>query len=94
MGLEEALCTHPVPPQTEEESVEALRAALGSVEAGTVAVVCHWGTINALSGFGPGNCDLVECTRCPDSGRISQVRVHSAPRAPKTNNVRQGKKKS
>ena len=42
-----------------EHCQEALR---GRAEE-CVAVVCHWGVINALCGDGADNCTVVECRR-------------------------------
>eukprot|EP00959_Pyramimonas_sp_CCMP1952_P470437 9496641-Pyramimonas_sp.AAC.1 len=50
----------------------------------SVAVVCHWGVVNALCGTSPDNCEVVECSRNVDSGHLQVLRHHSPPVAPRS----------
>lgn len=76
--VEEALAETADTPTSEHASIEALRAALSCREESCVAVVCHWGVINALTGDGADNCTLVECRR-NQGGRLVVERHHDAP---------------
>ena len=42
-----------ITPQSEHDSIEAMKEALRGRTEECVAVVCHWGVINALCGDGP-----------------------------------------
>lgn len=81
-GVEAALEESGSTPQSESESIVALKVALGARTEECVAVVCHWGVINALCGDGADNCTLVECRRT-QSGKLVVERSHDHPRIPK-----------
>ena len=82
-GVEEALVETAQTPQSEDESIEAMRETLRGRPEDCVAVVCHWGVINALCGDGADNCTVVECRRRPN-GHLDVQRHHDPPRAPRT----------
>ena len=64
-------------------SIEAMQEVLRGRSEECVAVVCHWGVINALCGDGADNCTVVECRRRPN-GHLDVERHHDPPRAPRT----------
>ena len=82
-GVEEALVETADTPQTEHESIEAMKAVLQGRSEDCIAVVCHWGVINALCGDGADNCTVVECRRRPN-GHLDVEKHHDPPRAPRT----------
>ena len=82
-GLEEALVQTATTPQSEHDSIEAMKEALRGRAEECVAVVCHWGVINALCGDGADNCTVVECRRRAN-GHLDVERHHDPPRAPRT----------
>ena len=83
VGLEEALTVSAATPRTERDSIQAMRETLRQRTEGCVAIVCHWGVINALCGDGADNCTVVECRRRPN-GHFDVERHHDPPRAPRT----------
>ena len=82
-GVEEALVETVDTPQSEHASIEAMQEVLRGRSEECVAVVCHWGVINALCGDGADNCTVVECRRRPN-GHLDVERHHDPPRAPRT----------
>lgn len=70
-------------PQSERDSIRALKEELASRPEDSVCIVCHWGVINALTGENADNCELVECKRT-SNGQFTVERQHPPPRAPKT----------
>ena len=70
-------------PQSEHGSIEAMKEALRGRAEECVAVVCHWGVINALTGENADNAQLVECRRTPN-GQLIVERHHDPPKAPRT----------
>jgi len=82
-GVEEALVETRDTPQSEHASIEAMKEELRRRSEACVAVVCHWGVINALCGDGADNCTVVECRRRPN-GHLDVERHHDPPRAPRT----------
>jgi broad specificity phosphatase PhoE len=82
-GVEEALLETPETPQSEHASIEAMKVELRGRGEDCVAIVCHWGVINALCGDGADNAAVVECNRRPN-GHLDVVRQHDPPKAPRT----------
>ena len=82
-GVEEALQETADTPQSEHESIEALKQVLQRRSEDCLAVVCHWGVINALCGDGADNCTVVECRRRPN-GHLDVEKHHDPPKAPKS----------
>ena len=82
-GVEAALDMTDVP-QSEHESIRALKQVLDGRPEGAVCVVCHWGVINALCGDGADNGVVVECRRSPKNGQLVVERHHDPPKAPRT----------
>lgn len=82
-GAEEALIETALTPQCEHDSIEALKEVLRGRPEDCVAVVCHWGVINAMCGDGADNCTVVECRRRPN-GHLAVEKHHDPPRAPRT----------
>jgi broad specificity phosphatase PhoE len=82
-GVEEALWETPETPKSENASIEAMKNELRERSEDCVAVVCHWGVINALCGDGADNAAVVECNRRPN-GHLDVVRQHDPPKAPRT----------
>ena len=83
-GVESALIESRDTPRSEHESIRALKDALSARGEDCVAVVCHWGVINALCGDGADNCTLVECRRVLPGGHLIVERHHDPPKAPRT----------
>ncbi|CAE7203908.1 unnamed protein product [Symbiodinium natans] len=65
-------------PSTEAESIREFRTVLASRPERTIAVVTHWGVINALCGQGADNCEMMECL-CDEKGNVTFVRKHISP---------------
>ena len=82
-GVEEALWDTPETPKSEHASIEAMKTELRERSEDCVAVVCHWGVINALCGDGADNGAVVECNRRPN-GHLDVVRQHDPPKAPRS----------
>ena len=82
-NVEEALVQTSNTPRSEHESIEAMKSELGARPEECVAVVCHWGVINALCGDGADNCTMVECRRRPN-GHLDVEKHHDPPGAPKS----------
>lgn len=82
-GVEQALAETADCPQSESESIQAMKQALAARSEACVAVVCHWGVINSLCGEGADNCTLVECRRNAN-GKLIVEKCHDPPRAPRT----------
>ena len=83
-GVEQALLESEDNPRSERESILRLKEVLDGRPEDCVAVVCHWGVINALTGDGADNCTLVECRRSPQTGRLVVEGHRDPPRAPRT----------
>ena len=83
-GVEVALEESADNPQTEQASIEQLKVVLNGRSEDCVAIVCHWGVINALCGDGADNCAVVECQRLPKSGHLVVERHHDPPKAPRS----------
>ncbi|KAK3252349.1 Molybdenum cofactor sulfurase [Cymbomonas tetramitiformis] len=81
VGLEEAFSASPDDPQTEEASIQLLRRVIGSRGEDCLAVVCHWGVINALCGSSAPNAAIIDCRRFPKSGHLQVVKHHDPPAA-------------
>ena len=79
-GVEQALDESVHVPHSESASIEAMRQALSARTEACVAVVCHWGVINALCGEGADNCTLVECRRNAN-GKLIVERSHDPPKS-------------
>jgi len=82
-GVEEALLETADTPQSEHDSIESMKKVLQHRCEDCVAVVCHWGVINALCGDGADNCTVVECRR-RHNGHLDVEKHHDPPRAPRT----------
>ena len=70
-------------PQSERDSIRALKQELAGRSEDVVCVTCHWGVINALTGENADNAQLVECRRTPN-GQLIVERHHDPPKAPRT----------
>uniref|UniRef100_A0A7S3EST8 Phosphoglycerate mutase n=1 Tax=Haptolina ericina TaxID=156174 RepID=A0A7S3EST8_9EUKA len=83
-GVQDALAESADSPRSEHASIDALKATLSDRPEACVAVVCHWGVINALCGDSADNGGLVECVRSPKSGELTAMKQHRPPNAPRT----------
>ena len=81
-GVEQACDTNDVP-QSEHESIRALKQELANRSEDVVCIVCHWGVINSLSGENADNAQVVECRRTPN-GQFIVEKHHDPPKAPRT----------
>eukprot|EP00966_Prymnesium_polylepis_P196255 4548385-Prymnesium_polylepis.1 len=82
-GVEDALLESVDNPRTEHESIQRLKEVIDGRPEDCVAIVCHWGVINGLTGDGADNCTLVECRRS-QSGKLIVEGHRDPPRAPRT----------
>lgn len=82
-GVDEALTAGPEDPATEKASVTALQGILAMRPETVVAVVCHYGVINAMIGESPANCEVFDC-EYKQSGRLKVVHKHPSPAGPRT----------
>eukprot|EP00929_Paragymnodinium_shiwhaense_P000374 TRINITY_DN100620_c0_g1_i1.p1 TRINITY_DN100620_c0_g1~~TRINITY_DN100620_c0_g1_i1.p1 ORF type:complete len:219 (-),score=30.28 TRINITY_DN100620_c0_g1_i1:129-785(-) len=83
-GVGEALCPDPdLDAPTEDESIKQLKEILWHRPEEIVAVVCHWGVINALCQASAGNCCVLVCeyTR---GGNLKVVQQQQPPGGPRT----------
>ncbi|CAE7705689.1 unnamed protein product [Symbiodinium necroappetens] len=58
---------------TEAESIRLFRTVLAKRPEKTIAVVTHWGVINALCRQSADNCEMMECN-CDGKGDLTFVR--------------------
>eukprot|EP00439_Symbiodinium_sp_Y106_P029910 s1025_g3.t1 len=72
-ALEAALSTKDA--GTEAESIRHFRTVLAKRPEKTIAVVTHWGVINALCRQSADNCEMMECL-CDGKGDLTFVRKH------------------
>jgi len=77
-GIEQALYEAPDDPVDELASLEQLKVTIAKRPESVVAVVCHFGVINALTGFRAQNCDVYECEWDSDN-ELKVVARHRAP---------------
>ena len=84
VGVDEAFSVGLNEPGTEEESIEQLKDVLRDRFEDCVAVVCHWGVINALCGASASNAMVVECKRFQASGHMQVTKHRDPPNAPMT----------
>ena len=82
-GFDDALSVGLDEPRSESESIERLKDLLRDRPEDCLAIVCHWGVINALCGASADNAMMVDCCRSPN-GEIDIQRMVSPPKAPQT----------
>mmetsp|Transcript_6131 Transcript_6131/g.17496 ORF Transcript_6131/g.17496 Transcript_6131/m.17496 type:complete len:220 (-) Transcript_6131:4-663(-) len=81
--IDEALVPSSDDPSDEHASVSRLREVLMSRTESTLAVVCHYGVINALTGRSAVNCEALECV-LTGAGKFRVLKHHRSPGGPMT----------